>query len=101
MQKQLQQNIVPILEAYKIGCEKHGEEFMKKRFEQSAKRLLKNIFLCGLYDNAYLDPKVSKQVAGCKEFCDKGFEAQAGTSEKTLQTAAMPEKSELQEMNPT
>lgn len=50
MQKRLQQNIVPILEAYKIGCEKHGEEFMKKRFEQSA---------------------------------------------------AMPEKSELQEMNPT
>ena len=69
-------DIVPILEAYNLGCEKHGEEFMRKRFEQSAKRLLKNIFLCGLYDNAYLDPEVSKQLAGCKEFLDKGFEAQ-------------------------
>lgn len=69
-------DIKPILEAYRIGCEKHGEEFMRKRFEQSAKRLLKNIFLCGLYDNAYLDAEVSKQVAGCEEFCEKGFEAQ-------------------------
>ncbi len=69
-------DIKPILEAYRIGCEKHGEEFMRMRFEQSAKRLLKNIFLCGLYDNAYLDAEVSKQVAGCEEFCEKGFEAQ-------------------------
>lgn len=69
-------DVIPLLEAYKIGSKKYGEVWMRKRFEQSAKRLLKNMFLCGLYDNAYLDPEESKKTVGCQEFCEKGFEAQ-------------------------
>ncbi len=34
----------PVLEAYDIGVKEHGEEFMRRRFEESAVRLLKNIF---------------------------------------------------------
>ncbi len=69
-------NIVPILEAYRIGCERHGEEAMRKRFEESAVRLLLNSFRCGLFENPYLDPEESKKILGCKEFVDAGFAAQ-------------------------
>jgi beta-glucosidase len=34
----------PVIEAYNIGVEEFGEEFMRARFEQSAVRLLKIIF---------------------------------------------------------
>jgi beta-glucosidase len=34
----------PVLEAYQMGVKEHGEAFMRKRFEQSAVRLLLNIF---------------------------------------------------------
>jgi len=69
-------DIEPILEAYRIGCEKNGQEAMRKRFEESAKRLLLNSFRCGLFENPYLDPDESRRILGCKEFVDEGFEAQ-------------------------
>lgn len=69
-------NIKPILEAYKIGCERHGEDAMRKRFEESAVRLLLNSFRCGLFENPYLDPEESKKVLGCDEFVKEGFDAQ-------------------------
>ena len=69
-------DIVPILEAYELGCKKHGEEWMRQRFEQSAKRLLKNIFQCGLFENPYLDMEESQKTVGCKEYVEAGFEAQ-------------------------
>ena len=31
----------PVLEAYAMGVKEHGEEFMRKRFEESAVRLFK------------------------------------------------------------
>ena len=33
--------IEPVLEAYKMGVREHGEAYMRERFEQSAVRLLK------------------------------------------------------------
>ena len=69
-------DIRPVLEAYRLGCERHGQAWMRFRFEQSAVRLLRNIFRCGLFDNAYLNPEESKRIVGCQEFCEKGFEAQ-------------------------
>jgi len=69
-------DIEPILKAYELGCEKHGEEWMRKRFEQSAKRLLKNMFRCGLFENPYLDEEESRAIVGCKENQEAGFEAQ-------------------------
>ena len=69
-------DIRPVLEAYRLGCEKHGEAAMRRRFEQSAVRLLLGSFRCGLFDDPYLDPAESEAIVGCREFTDRGFEAQ-------------------------
>lgn len=69
-------DIVPILEAYRIGCQRHGEDAMRARFERSAVRLLTNSFRCGLFENPYLDPSVSQDVVGCQSHCEAGFDAQ-------------------------
>ena len=69
-------DIVPILEAYRLGCEKYGEEAMLARFRASARRLLVGSFRCGLFENPYLDPAESQATVGCKDHCDAGFEAQ-------------------------
>jgi beta-glucosidase len=66
----------PILEAYQMGVKEHGEPFMRKRFEESAVRLLKNIFNVGLFENPYVDPQVSKSVVGNAEYMTAGYEAQ-------------------------
>lgn len=66
----------PIVEAYKIGCETYGEKVMRERMELSARRLLLNIFHCGLFEDPYLDPEESAKVVGCEEFCRHGYEAQ-------------------------
>ena len=66
----------PILAAYKMGIEKYGEEYMRKRFEASAVRLLKNIFRVGLFENPYLDIVESDSIVGNKEFMKAGYDAQ-------------------------
>lgn len=66
----------PVLEAYKLGIKEHGEEFMRKRMEQSAVRLLKNIFRVGLFENPYLDVEKTKATVGKDEFMNAGFDAQ-------------------------
>jgi beta-glucosidase len=55
---------------------KHGEKAMRARMEESAVRLLKNIFRCGLFENPYLDPEESMQIVGCEAFAKAGYEAQ-------------------------
>lgn len=67
---------VPILTAYQLGTEKHGEAFMRNRFEQSAIRLLRNIFRLGLFENPYLDPAESEQIVGNAKFSEAGYNAQ-------------------------
>ena len=69
----------PVLEAYKIGLEEHGEEAMKTRFEQSAIRLLRNIFRVGLFENPYLNPGKTEEIVGNPEYMKAGFEAQLRT----------------------
>lgn len=66
----------PVLEAYAIGVKEHGEEFMRKRFEQSAVRLLRNIFRTGLFENPYLNIEDSKGTVGKPEFMQAGYDAQ-------------------------
>jgi beta-glucosidase len=66
----------PVIEAYNMGVKEHGEAAMRARFEQSAVRLLRNIFRVGLFENPYLDVQQSKQVVGNPEFMKAGFEAQ-------------------------
>jgi beta-glucosidase len=66
----------PIIEAYRIGCSRHGEAAMRRRMEESAVRLLKNFFRCGLFENPYLDPDESDAIVGCREHQEAGFAAQ-------------------------
>jgi len=66
----------PVTEAYKIGVKEHGEEFMRKRFEESAVRLLKNIFRLGLFENPYLSIEESKKTVGSPDNMKAGYEAQ-------------------------
>lgn len=66
----------PILEAYQMGSQEHGEPWMRARMEQSAVRLLKNIFRVGLFENPYLDVENTKNTVGKPEFMTAGYEAQ-------------------------
>jgi beta-glucosidase len=66
----------PVIEAYNIGVKEHGKAFMRARFEQSAVRLLKNIFRVGLFENPYLDPKTSAKIVGQPAFMAAGYGAQ-------------------------
>ena len=66
----------PVLEAYRMWERDFGPEAARERFEQSARRLLLNIFRVGLFENPYLDPAESEAVVGNAEFMARGFEAQ-------------------------
>lgn len=68
--------IAPIIEAYRMGIKEHGKSFMRNRFEQSAVRLLRNIFRLGLFENPYLDPIESSQIVGNPDFMQAGYNAQ-------------------------
>lgn len=66
----------PVIDAYKMWAEADGEEAARERFEQSATRLLINIFHCGLFENPYVDPDRAEEIVGNPDFCKEGFEAQ-------------------------
>jgi beta-glucosidase len=66
----------PILEAYQMGVAEYGDEFMRKRFEESAVRLLINIFRLGLFENPYLKVEESVQEVGKPEYMQEGYEVQ-------------------------
>lgn len=66
----------PVLEAYRMGVAEHGEAYMRERFEQSAVRLLLNIFRLGLFENPYLEPAQSSATVGRPEFMLAGYDAQ-------------------------
>lgn len=66
----------PVLEAYRMGVAEHGEKFMRQRFEESAVRLLRNIFRVGLFENPYLIPEETSKTVGNPEFMKAGYDAQ-------------------------
>jgi beta-glucosidase len=68
--------IAPILEAYQMGVKEHGETWMRQRFEQSALRLLRNIFRVGLFENPYLDPATTVKTVGNASYMQAGYDAQ-------------------------
>lgn len=66
----------PVLGAFELGAEKIGKEAMRRRMEESAVRLLTNIFQVGLFENPYLDIEKTNAIVGAPEYMKKGFEAQ-------------------------
>ena len=68
--------VLPIIKAYEMGVKEFGEEFMRKRFEKSAIRLLLNIFRTGLFENPYVEPDKSQEIVGNPKFMEAGYDAQ-------------------------
>lgn len=66
----------PILDAYAKGVAEHGEAWMRRRMEQSAVRLLLNIFRVGLFENPYIDVAHTRATVGSPALMKEGFEAQ-------------------------
>ena len=69
-------DVGPTLEAYKLWIEKYGEESARERFEQSARRILTNIFNVGLFENPYVSPDNAEKIVGNEDFVTAGYEAQ-------------------------
>lgn len=65
-----------IEEVYNLGVERYGEKMMRKRYEESAKRLLVVMFRLGLFDNPYLDTEQSRATVNSKPFAKEGLMAQ-------------------------
>ena len=68
--------IGPVVEAYKMWSKEFGEQSARQRFELSARRLLLNVFRVGLFENPYLDPAESQRIVGKPEFMQEGYDAQ-------------------------
>lgn len=66
----------PVLEAFDLGVKEHGQIWMRQRFEQSAVRLLRNIFRLGLFENPYLDPIATQKIVGHPDYMAAGYQAQ-------------------------
>ncbi len=66
----------PILEAYRRGCERYGEETMRRRMTESTQRILTMVFRLGLFEDPYLDPAESAATIGCADHVAAGREAQ-------------------------
>ncbi len=69
-------DIKPVLDAYEIGVKEHGEGYMKMRFEQSAVRLLTNMFRVGIFENPYIDEDECEKIVNNDEYAKEGLCAQ-------------------------
>ncbi len=72
-------DIKPVLAAYEMGVKEHGKAYMDKRFQQSAVRLLRNIFQIGLFENPYLDVAKTVQEVGNPHDKAEGYKAQVAS----------------------
>jgi len=66
----------PVLEAFKLMKERHGEQWTDKRIRRSARRLLMNIFRVGLFENPYLDLEHAASTVGKPEYMQEAYDAQ-------------------------
>lgn len=65
-----------ILEAVELAQLEGTENTFRRKMEESASRLLKNIFRTGLFENPYLESGRSETLVANDEFVAKGYEAQ-------------------------
>lgn len=88
------EELTPILRVKKVidaGCDQFGGEndpslivelvksgkISEKRIDISVKRILRDKFILGLFDNPYVDEELALKIAGNSVFITKGKEAQA------------------------
>lgn len=68
--------IEPVMAAFKLYEKKYGKQKAETRFRQSAYRILKNMFQLGLFDQPYVDIVQTKALVGCDEYVTMGYQAQ-------------------------
>ncbi|WP_242844283.1 glycoside hydrolase family 3 protein [Candidatus Soleaferrea massiliensis] len=66
----------PVMDAYDMMVEEMGQTDADFRFQESARRLLTNIFNAGLFENPYLDPDESEKEVGNSDYMTEGYDAQ-------------------------
>lgn len=62
-------------EAYYLGVEKHGQEWMDNRINESVVRLLKARFEVGLFELPYVDTEYAESVVNTDEKNEAGYDA--------------------------
>lgn len=66
----------PLLEAYRMWADEFGEESARARFEQSARKVLVSMFRTGLFENPYVRYSRAAEVVGNPDFMAAGYRAQ-------------------------
>ena len=85
----------PVLEAYDIWAANHGEESADRRFRESARRILLNMFRVGVFENPYSDIEVAAEAVGSPEAMAKGYQAQLKSVVMLKNNGALPASKEL------
>ncbi len=67
----------PVIAAYELGVAEDGEEATLARYQDSARRLLRNYFNAGLFDNPYVSVEEANAVVNSPEAVAAGKAAQA------------------------
>lgn len=75
------------MEAYQLGVERHGEEEMQAMVKESAVRMMKTFFNCGIVDNPYVTVEKAKEVVNNAEHQKAAYDA-------TLKSIVMLKNSE-------
>jgi len=69
-------DIRPVMKAYDMWVRDFGEESARKRFEESAYRILLAMFRTGVFENPYVDYDSARTVVGSSAFMEAGYKAQ-------------------------
>lgn len=73
-------NVQSVIDAFQIGVGEIGEEAMMEYYQVSSAKILKNMFVRGLFENPYRDVAKAVSLVGGEEAMAKGYEAQAKTA---------------------
>ncbi len=69
-----QVDITPLRDGYELLKKDLGDETALELIRNSVKRVFRNSFRVGLFDNPYLDPEESGNLVGCEEARQKSHE---------------------------
>ncbi len=69
-------DVAPLLEAYRMWADEFGEESARRRFEQSACKVLESMFRTGLFENPYVRYSRAVEIVGNPDFMAAGYSAQ-------------------------
>lgn len=69
-------DLEPLLEAYRMWADEFGEDSARERFEQSARKVLVSMFRTGLFENPYVRYSHAAEVVGNPDFMAAGYSAQ-------------------------